>query len=76
MATPPDTCQNATEAAEALGIDLTLIEESLRLTPQERAVQHQAALEMALQLQTAYHARVVRDADDRAQSSAADAVRR
>ena len=45
---------NAIEAAEQAGIDLTLIEESLRLTPEERARQHQRALDMALQLEAAF----------------------
>lgn len=45
---------NAIEAAELAGFDMSLIEESLRCTPEQRALQHQAALEMALQLETAY----------------------
>jgi hypothetical protein len=32
------------QQAENAGIDLSLIEESLRLTPEQRLVQHQAAL--------------------------------
>jgi hypothetical protein len=67
---------NSIEAAEHLGIDLTLIEESLRLTPEQRALQHQRALQMALQMQAAYQARVERDGDDGTESTAADAVRR
>jgi hypothetical protein len=45
---------NAIEAAEHAGFDMSLIEESLRRTPEQRALQHQAALEMALQLEAAY----------------------
>jgi len=48
--------RNAIEVAEHAGIDLSLAEESLRLTPEQRALQHQSALEMALQLETAYRA--------------------
>lgn len=54
---------NAIEAAESAGIDLSLIEESLRLTPEQRALQHQAALEMALQLETAYKEALGRQKD-------------
>lgn len=45
---------NAIEAAEHAGFDMSLIEASLRCTPEQRALQHQAALEMALQLEAAY----------------------
>jgi hypothetical protein len=48
---------SATDEAARTGIDLSLIDESLRLTPEQRAIQHQAALEMALQLEAAYRAR-------------------
>jgi hypothetical protein len=48
---------SAIEEAANAGIDLSLIEESLRLTPEQRAIQHQAALDMALQLEAAYRAR-------------------
>lgn len=34
------------ERAEAFGIDLSLIEENLRLTPEQRMDQNQAALEL------------------------------
>jgi hypothetical protein len=67
---------NAIEAAGHFGIDLTLVEESLRLTPEERALQHQRALELAIQMQAAYRARTERGGNDRAQSTSADPVRR
>jgi hypothetical protein len=44
---------NATEAAERAGIDLSLIEENLRLTPEQRALQHDSALELALLMEAA-----------------------
>jgi len=67
---------NAVAAARQLGIDLSLIEESLRLTPEQRAIQHQQALELALQLQTAYRVHVEKAGDERTQQAIADAVRR
>lgn len=67
---------NAIQAAEHAGIDLSLIEESLRLTPEGRAVQHQAALDMALQLEAAYHASIGKRHDDGTQSTAATTLRR
>ena len=67
---------NADEAARQLGIDLSLIAESLRLTPEQRAIQHQRALELALQLQTAYRAHLEKATDERAQQTTADVVRR
>lgn len=63
----------ASEAAELAGIDLSLIDESLRVSPQERAVQHQAALEIALQLESAYRASRQHDGT---QSTSAETVRR
>jgi hypothetical protein len=65
---------SAIEAAERLGIDLSLIEESLRLTPEQRAVEHQRALEMALQLEAAWQSRT--DDDARTEPAPADTVRR
>lgn len=44
----------AIEAAEQAGFDMSLIDESLRCSPEQRAIQHQAALEMALQLLAAF----------------------
>jgi pheromone shutdown protein TraB len=67
---------NAIQAAEQAGIDLSLIDESLRLTPEQRALQHQSALEMALQLEEAYNARRGERRDDGTQSTAAKTLRR
>jgi hypothetical protein len=67
---------NAIEAAEQAGIDLSLIEESLRLTPEQRALQHQSALAMALQLEEAYRASRGQRRNDGTQSTAAEALRR
>lgn len=67
---------NALEEAERWGIDLTLIEESLRLTPEQRAIQHQRALEMALQMEAAYHVNDGGSEDGRTQSASAGALRR
>jgi hypothetical protein len=39
--------------AELAGFDLTLIDESLRISPEQRALQHQQALTLALQLEMA-----------------------
>lgn len=41
----------ACERAEAYGIDLSLLDESLRLSPAERIEHHLAALELATSLQ-------------------------
>lgn len=41
---------SATEA-QAAGFDLSLIEMSLQRTYEERAIEHQAALELALELE-------------------------
>lgn len=62
------------EAAERLGIDLSSIEESLRLMPEQRAVEHQRALDLALQLEAAWQSRTTDDA--RTESAAADTLRR
>jgi hypothetical protein len=67
---------NAIQAAEQAGIDLSLIEESLRLTPEQRALQHQSSLEMALQLEEAYNASRGERRDDGTQSTAAKTLRR
>lgn len=42
-----DDGRTAAERAEAFGIDLSLLAENLRLTPDQRLDQHQAALELA-----------------------------
>ena len=46
-----DDGRTAAERAQAYGIDLSLITENLRLTPEERVDQNQAALEFATALQ-------------------------
>ena len=67
---------HAVQTAEQVGIDLTLIEESLRFTPEERALQHQRALEMALQLEAAFLARAESGGDGGIESTPANTVRR
>jgi hypothetical protein len=44
----------ATERAVKYGIDLSLLTENLRLTPEQRIDQNQAALEFVIELQRAY----------------------
>lgn len=44
---------DAIKQAELAGFDISLIEESLRLSPEQRAIQHQAALTLALELERA-----------------------
>ena len=46
-----DDGRTAAERAVAYGIDLSLIAENLRLTPDQRLDQNQAALELAAALQ-------------------------
>ncbi|HEX5122677.1 MAG TPA: hypothetical protein VFV97_05465 [Rhodanobacteraceae bacterium] len=41
------------EAAVRAGIDLGLVDDNLRLTPEQRALQHQAALDFALEVERA-----------------------
>jgi hypothetical protein len=43
----------AVAAAEAAGFDISLIETSLGYTYEQRAIQHQAALDLALELERA-----------------------
>jgi len=64
---------SAVEKAKCLGIDLSLVDESLRRTPEQRALEHQRALEMALQLEAAWQARTNDDA--RTEPATADALR-
>lgn len=45
-----DDGRSAAERAAAYGIDLSLIEENLRLTPEQRVNQNQAALDLAAAL--------------------------
>jgi hypothetical protein len=44
---------NAIREAERAGFDLSLVEESLRCSPEQRALQHQEALNLALALEQA-----------------------
>ena len=67
---------NAIEIAERAGIDLSLAAESLRLTPEQRAMQHQMALELALQLEAAHRTSLNRQHDDGTQSTPATPLRR
>ncbi|MFO1466608.1 MAG: hypothetical protein U1F35_09240 [Steroidobacteraceae bacterium] len=39
---------NPAQQAKETGIDLSLVEASLRLSPEQRLVQHQAALDLVL----------------------------
>ncbi len=41
----------AVEEAQLAGFDLSLVEESLRCSYEQRALQHQSALELALELE-------------------------
>jgi hypothetical protein len=43
----------ATEIAEAAGFDISLIRESLALSYEERVLQHQAALDLMLEMERA-----------------------
>lgn len=42
---------NSVQRAEAAGFDMSLIEENLRCSYEQRALQHQAALDLALELE-------------------------
>jgi len=44
---------SAAERAQAYGIDLSLISENLRMTPEERMDRNQGALDLAMALQKA-----------------------
>ena len=59
----------AIEAAEQAGFDMSLIDESLRCSYEQRALQHQVALELALALEQAGQ-----QLRDRTQSSAATSL--
>jgi hypothetical protein len=56
--------------AELAGFDLSLIDESLRCSYEQRARQHQEALTLALELE-----RIGRELRERTQPTAATAVR-
>jgi hypothetical protein len=62
---------NAREAAELAGIDPGLLDESLRLNPEQRAVRHQAALDLMLEME-----RAGRELRERTEQTAAAALRR
>lgn len=49
---PPDAGP-AWRAAHAAGIDMSLIEDSLRLSPEQRLAEHQQVIEFLLQIQEA-----------------------
>jgi hypothetical protein len=44
---------SAIEVAASAGIDLGLVDDNLRLTPEQRVLQHQAALDFALEIERA-----------------------
>lgn len=44
---------NASQQAEFAGFDLSLMEENLQCSPERRALQHQEALSLALELERA-----------------------
>lgn len=48
-----DDGMTAVQRAEAYGIDISLLEENLRLSPAERIARHDQALELAMALQEA-----------------------
>jgi hypothetical protein len=60
---------NSIENAERAGFDLSLAEESLRCTYEQRAIQHQEALSLALELE-----RIGRELRDRTQPTSPTAV--
>ncbi len=47
----PDLGQTAIDEAEKAGFDLSLVDESLRLTAEERARQHDQALALVLEFE-------------------------
>ena len=51
---PPDAGP-AWRAAHAAGIDMSLIEDSLKLTPAERLAEHQQVIDFLLEVQEAGH---------------------
>jgi hypothetical protein len=59
------------EDAERAGFDLSLIKEGLRRSYDERAAEHQAALELALELEM-----IGRNQRESAQPTTADTLRR
>lgn len=63
---------NAIDAAEQAGFDMSLIDESLRLTYEQRALQHQEALNLAFALEAA--GRQLRDQGPDASTGSATGV--
>lgn len=55
------------ETAKKAGFDLSLIEENLRLNPEERLQQHQRALNMLEQLQSVHRANLKHQGNDQSQ---------
>ena len=49
----PSDAGPAWRAAHAAGVDMSLIEDSLRLTPEQRLAQHQEVLDFLLEVQEA-----------------------
>jgi hypothetical protein len=49
----PSDAGPAWRAAHAAGVDMSLIEDSLRLTPEQRLAQHQGVLDFLLEVQEA-----------------------
>jgi len=62
---------NAIEEAERAGFDMSLVDESLSLSYEQRALQHQEALNLALELE-----RAGRELRERPEPSDPAAVRR
>ena len=62
---------NPIESAEAAGVDLSLIDDSLSRSYEERAIQHQEALNLALEMERAGN-----ELRERYQSSASAPLRR
>ncbi len=61
----PDPYQDAIEEAVRAGFDLSLVDESLRLTPEQRALQHDQALALVLEFD-----RIRRDRDEQPKRTA------
>lgn len=57
MTSQSDSTQTARQRAEEYGIDVSLIEINLQKTPYERILQHDRALNLALQLRHAMESR-------------------
>jgi len=52
----PSDAGPAWRAAHAAGVDMSLIEDSLRLTPEQRLAEHQQVLDFLLEVQDANQA--------------------